>query len=165
MVPADSYGISRVPHYLGALSEKVHYLSFTGLSPSLADLSRVVQLDMHFVTSRPILQVGQTESRYPGTTTSADFNIAAGLGCSPFARRYLGNHGCFLFLEVLRCFSSLRCLHPAYFIQRGMIRHYPYRVVPFGNLRIKACLQLTVAFRSLPRPSSAPHAKASTIRS
>ncbi len=30
-----------------------------------------------------------------------------GLGSSPFARRYSGNHGCFLFLEVLRCFSSL----------------------------------------------------------
>ena len=31
-----------------------------------------------------------------------------GLGCSPFARHYWGNHCCFLFLEVLRCFSSLR---------------------------------------------------------
>ena len=29
-----------------------------------------------------------------------------GLGCSPFARHYLGNHGCFLFLRVLRCFTS-----------------------------------------------------------
>ena len=29
-----------------------------------------------------------------------------GLGCSPFARHYLGNHFCFLFLRVLRCFSS-----------------------------------------------------------
>ena len=29
-----------------------------------------------------------------------------GLGCSPFARHYLGNHSCFLFLRVLRCFSS-----------------------------------------------------------
>ncbi len=28
------------------------------------------------------------------------------LGSSPFARRYLGNHSCFLFLRVLRCFSS-----------------------------------------------------------
>ena len=28
------------------------------------------------------------------------------LGSSPFARRYLGNHICFLFLRVLRCFSS-----------------------------------------------------------
>ena len=31
----------------------------------------------------------------------------AGLGYSPFARHYWGNHFCFLFLEVLRCFSSL----------------------------------------------------------
>ena len=29
-----------------------------------------------------------------------------GLGYSPFARHYLGNHVCFLFLPVLRCFSS-----------------------------------------------------------
>ena len=29
-----------------------------------------------------------------------------GLGCSLFARHYLGNHCCFLFLRVLRCFSS-----------------------------------------------------------
>ena len=31
-----------------------------------------------------------------------------GLGCSPVARHYWGNHGCFLFLRVLRCFSSPR---------------------------------------------------------
>ena len=29
-----------------------------------------------------------------------------GLGCFPFARHYLGNHYCFLFLCLLRCFSS-----------------------------------------------------------
>ena len=29
-----------------------------------------------------------------------------GLGCSAFARRYLRNHFCFLFLRVMRCFSS-----------------------------------------------------------
>src|SRR5579875_4063266 len=29
-----------------------------------------------------------------------------GLGCSRFARRYSGNRVCFLFLRVLRCFSS-----------------------------------------------------------
>ena len=32
-----------------------------------------------------------------------------GLGCSAFARHYLRNHYCFLFLQVLRCFSSLGC--------------------------------------------------------
>jgi hypothetical protein len=31
-----------------------------------------------------------------------------GLGSSHFARRYSGNHGCFLFLGVLRCFTSPR---------------------------------------------------------
>ena len=29
-----------------------------------------------------------------------------GLGCSAFARHYLRNHCCFLFLRVLRCFTS-----------------------------------------------------------
>ena len=33
-------------------------------------------------------------------------------------------------------------------------------VSPFGNLRIKAYLQLPAAYRSLSRPSSAPDAKA-----
>ena len=33
-----------------------------------------------------------------------------GLGCCAFARHYLRNHFCFLFLRVLRCFSSPRSL-------------------------------------------------------
>ena len=41
----------------------------------------------------------------------------------------------------------------------------PYRVSPFGYLRIKAHLQLPEAFRSLSRPSSAPDAKAFPLRS
>jgi hypothetical protein len=32
----------------------------------------------------------------------------SGLGSSPFARHYSGNRSFFLFLQVLRCFSSLR---------------------------------------------------------
>ena len=35
-----------------------------------------------------------------------------GLGYSAFARHYLRNHNCFLFLRVLRCFSSPRSPHP-----------------------------------------------------
>jgi hypothetical protein len=49
-------------------------------------------------------------------------------------------------------------------IQPGMIRYYPDRVSPFGNPRVKACLQLTGAYRSLPRPSSTSGAKAFTVR-
>ena len=39
-----------------------------------------------------------------------------------------------------------------------------HRVSPFRYLRIYACLQLPAAFRSLPRLSSAPGAKASAPR-
>ena len=38
------------------------------------------------------------------------------------------------------------------------------QVAPFGHLRIKVCLQLPAAFRSLPRPSSSLRAKASPVR-
>ena len=38
-------------------------------------------------------------------------------------------------------------------------------VPPFGHLRINSCLQIPGAFRSLPRPSSLPEAKASPVRS
>jgi hypothetical protein len=39
----------------------------------------------------------------------------------------------------------------------------PVGVSPFGHLRLIACLQLTEAFRSLPRPSSPASAKASIM--
>lgn len=42
------------------------------------------------------------------------------------------------------------------------MRHDPHQVTPFGNPRINACLQLSEAYRSLPRPSSPAGAKAST---
>ena len=74
-----------------------------------------------------------------------------GLGCSPFARHYWGNHCCFLFLGVLRCFSSPRS--PPYSISTGD-RPPGGRVVPFGNPRIKGHLRLPAAYRSLSRPSS-----------
>ena len=41
----------------------------------------------------------------------------------------------------------------------------PMRIAPFGNLRIKICLLLPAAYRSLPRPSSALNAKAFSLRS
>ena len=66
----------------------------------------------------------------------------------------------FLFLGVLRCFSSPRL--PLYLSTDS----YPSGnwVVPFGNPRIKGYLLLPRAYRSLSRPSSPPRAKASTGR-
>ena len=60
----------------------------------------------------------------------------------------------FLFLQVLRCFSSLRLpLHLG-------VDNWPSAswVVPFGNPRIKDYLHLPEAYRSLSRPSSPPRA-------
>ena len=63
----------------------------TGLSPATAPLSSGFRFArLHLMAAL------QPRPRRNG----------AGLGCSPFARRYLGNHSCFLLLRVLRCFSS-----------------------------------------------------------
>ena len=45
-----------------------------------------------------------------------------------------------------------------------ILRHDPEGVPPFGNPRIEACVPLPEAYRSLPRPSSPPGAKASTAK-
>ena len=49
-------------------------------------------------------------------------------------------------------------------IQPAVTGYDPCRVAPFGNPRIKGCLHLPEAYRSLPRPSSLPRAKASALR-
>jgi hypothetical protein len=49
-------------------------------------------------------------------------------------------------------------------IQSRILKYEPEWVAPFGNPRVKACLRLTEAYRSLPRPSSTPGAKAFTVR-
>ena len=88
----------------------------------------------------------------------------AGLGSSHFARRYSGNRVFFLFLRLLRCFSSpgSPCM-PMYSTCSDWSSSR--RVSPFRHLRINGHLLLPAAFRSLSRPSSALSAKASTLRS
>ena len=65
----------------------------------------------------------QTGPRNPRHATSVDFNTLSGLGCSPFARRYLGNRCYFLFLRVLRCFNSPRSFFPDYIFTQEMMRY------------------------------------------
>ena len=124
------------------------WFSLTGLSPSLAGLSRTVLL-----TASVTYAV-----RTPACTH-------AGLGSSVFARRYSQNRYIFfLFLRLLRCFSSpgsLRIPMDSVYGDGGLLR----RVSPFRHLRVKGYLLLTAAFRSLSRLSSALSAKASSLRS
>jgi hypothetical protein len=46
--------------------------------------------------------------------------------------------GYFLFLRVLRCFSSPAYRDPLLYIQKGATRYKPSWVSPFGHLRIKS---------------------------
>ena len=87
-----------------------------------------------------------------------------GFACSAFARHYSRNLGWFLFLSLLRCFSSGGSPRNA-MDSRYVPWFFIMGVSPFGNPRIEAYLQLPVAYRSLSRPSSAPDAKAFTLRS
>ena len=122
-------------------------ISSTGLSPSLVCFPKTVRLSL----ANALYSPQPRRTRF------------FGLACFPFARRYLGNRCFFLFLRVLRCFSSPGYLLCDYFIHHRILTHYHKWVSPFGNLRVDGCLLLTAAYRSLPRPSSAPSAKAFTL--
>ena len=122
-------------------------ISSTGLSPSTAGFPKTIRLSLSNAKCSP----------QPRRTRSF------GLASFPFARRYLGNRSFFLFLELLRCFSSPRSLLTDYLFHLWMTTHYRRRVPPFGYLRISGYLLLPAAFRSLSRPSSAPSAKASAL--
>ena len=78
-----------------------------------------------------------------------------GLPYSPFPRRYSGNPIWFLFLRVLRRFTSPRSPPLRRLAQEGW-------EVPFGDPGFKACMRLPQAYRSLPRPSSPIRAQPST---
>ena len=87
-----------------------------------------------------------------------------GLGSSNFARRYFRNRVFFLFLRLLRCFSSPGSLPYVMYWRMDTCGLHMW-VSPFRYSRIKGYLLLPVTFRSLSRLSSALSAKASTLRS
>ena len=115
-------------------------LSCTGLSPSLVCFSKTVLLDFvnQFCSPNPICI-----STY-------------GLGSFYFARHYSRNRFFFLFLWVLRCFSSPRSLLIYYFTHIWisslfLLDEFPHSDI-FGYF---GYVLLPKAFRSLSRPSSA----------
>ena len=84
----------------------------------------------------------------------------AGLGCSPVARHYWGNHCLFSLPQGTKMFQF------PWFASTTKVDDSPSdcRVVPFGNPRINGHLRLPAAYRSLSRPSSPVRAKASAMR-
>ena len=88
MVPLSSVKISRVPTYSG------YCLLFQNFV-----YGGVTRFALPFQVIRLSIQI---LSRSPYPVSIATY----GLGFSDFARHYSRNHCCFLFLRVLRCFSS-----------------------------------------------------------
>ncbi len=117
----------------------------TGLSPSPAGLSSAIRLS--FAAACAV--------RTPERSRS-------GLGSSDFARRYSRNRCFFLFLRLLRCFSSPGS--PPYPMDSDMDTwSLSMWVSPFRYPRLSGYLLLPAAFRSLSRLSSALSAKASAL--
>ena len=117
---------------------KLHSGSYTGLSPSMIELSRTFYslFEYYDVVLQPQICIA----------TYLVWALPRSLATTGGIISY------FLFLEVLRCFSSLRS--PLYYCRDN--RPSACWVVPFGNLGVKGYLHLTQAYRSLSRPSSPP---------
>ena len=117
---------------------RTHSDSYTGLSPSMIELSRTFYslFEYHDVVLQPRKCIA----------TPPVWALPRSLATTGGIISY------FLFLEVLRCFSSLRS--PPNLCQDNSPSDY--WVVPFGNPRIKGHLHLPQAYRSLSRPSSPP---------
>ena len=91
-----------------------------------------------------------------------------GLGSSSFARHYSRNRVFFLFLQVLRCFSSLRSLHTHYFTHVWITRLFTLVEFPhsdiYGSMDICSSPQLFAAYHVLRRllvPRHSPYALSS----
>src|SRR5947208_8794487 len=138
---AGSHGISRVPRYSGTRREAVdcRLPGCHRLWPIVPDRSTNHLLDHSLPLkaagpSNPDVQAhrfGLFRVRSPLLAESLLFSVPPGTEMVHFP-----------------ALSSTRLC-----IQREIHRHDSMWVAPFGHPRVEACLQLTGAYRSLPRPS------------
>jgi hypothetical protein len=120
----------------------------------VARFPNTIRLTIAFVTGLELCRVPNIDPSTPIAQRLQAWH-AFGLGCTPFAHHYSGHLFRFLFLRILRCFTSPgRRLH-----KRRL--DCSRRVPPFRYPRITGCLLLPAAFRSWLRLSSASGAKAS----
>ena len=132
MVLPDSDGISRVPPYSGYIQERTKF-RLRGCYPLRRTLPSSLRLPRSFVTPY----------RMSYNPKRASLLVWA---MFRFARRYSGNRICFLFLRYLDV-SVPGSVFLTLCIQIRIPYHYVWWVSPFGNLRIKAYLQLPEAYR------------------
>ena len=133
MVPADSRRIPRAPRYSGYryASRRFAYRTITLYGVTFQTLPLTTHLAM-------------ARSYYPREAgTSLVWALPRSLATTGGIIVY------FLFLKVLRCFSSLGSPQ-----RNADSMSSTCWVVPFGNPRIRGHLHLPAAYRSLSRPSS-----------
>ena len=141
MVLADSHRISLSPWYLGYFQEPIvfAYEAIT-LYGCIFQNDSANESVYSLIYSKLIWKSHNTCD-----ATIRVFNTPQGLDCFHFARRYSGNHYCFIFHQVLRCFSSLSLLFSTYvFLALGCpIRKSPgLRLLP----SIRGLSQVTTSF-------------------
>ena len=161
MVPADSDRVSRARSYSGVVLGSASAFAY-GAFTLFGRRFHAVLLAVTFVTPRPHCGAIMTILQ-PRTGNTRRLSLRYGLGSSRFARHYSGNRGFFLFVWVLRCFSSPACLRMPYVFRHGYVR-ITARGFPHSEMSGSKVVQhLTGPYRSRPRPSSALDAKASTV--
>ena len=146
MVPAHSIKVSRVSMYSGSrsVSSPFAYGAFT-LSGRLSQN----------LSARITESIMRSEPRYARTTV---WPLSISLAATLEIDVSFSSSG-YLDVSVHRVPFVTLCIHVT------MTALNDRRVSPFRYPWINACLQLPMAFRSLPRLSSALSAKASTLRS
>lgn len=163
MVPADSIRVARVRIYSGVM-KRVARISSTGLSPSLAGNIHPSSTTRAICNSPTALWDGQHDPTTPITQRPQAFTLQVWAN-SPFVRHYSGNRDFLYFPPGTQMFHFPGFPPRTLCVQVRVTRNDPSWVPPFGNPCVNASLRLNTAYRSLPRPSSAFGAKASTIRS
>jgi len=135
MVWTDSRRISRALRYLGVYIRMLGDFLHTRLSLSLAVLSRTVLLSNLTFTPHAV-SYGHV---YPATpiTQRTQAITCYKFGLFPFRSPLLRESLCFLFLALLRCFSSGRSLLYSMYSSKDTVG-LPQWVSPFGDLRIVA---------------------------
>ena len=133
MVLADSHGIPRAPHYSGTSPEPRHRGTAYTTITHYGRPSQGVRLPRrHGTTPR---QRGNRPAPQHPARNGRRLSHARGLAIIRFRSPLLTEY---LFLRVLRCFTSPRSPHHPIHVQMMVAQHNPGRVPPFGHPRIKA---------------------------
>ena len=164
MVLVDSHGLSRIPCYSGTPpGDRVSFV-YGAVTLCGAPFQSASTTDRRapWKVCRPFQWVPR-----PRCSIAGRLCHYSGLGSSLFARRYSGSHGCFLFLGVLRWFTSPGSLvHPMDSDARNECSHslgFPIRKSPDHSLLAasRGLSQLTASFFAFLRLGIHTHALSS----